>query len=67
MPEGKARAVIEQELGGMPLEEVFEWIDLENVLGSASIAQVKLPPLSNQCAWSVACCFLQLSIWQDLR
>lgn len=40
MPEGKARAVIEEELGSLPLDSVFEWIDLEHVLGSASIAQV---------------------------
>jgi len=35
----KTRGVLEAELGGVPMEEVFEWIDLENVLGSASIAQ----------------------------
>ncbi len=33
------KGVLEAELGGVPIEEVFEWIDLENVLGSASIAQ----------------------------
>lgn len=36
----KTRAVIEQELGGLPVEDVFEWIQLDSVLGSASIAQV---------------------------
>lgn len=36
----KTRAVIEQELGDTPIEDVFEWIELESVLGSASIAQV---------------------------
>lgn len=35
----KTRGVLEAELGGTPMEDVFEWIDLENVLGSASIAQ----------------------------
>jgi predicted unusual protein kinase regulating ubiquinone biosynthesis (AarF/ABC1/UbiB family) len=40
MPAQQARSVIEEELGGVPLEEVFEWIDLEQPLGSASIAQV---------------------------
>ncbi len=43
MPASQARAVIEEELGGLPLEEVFEWIDLDEPLGSASIAQVPLP------------------------
>ena len=42
MPASQARAVIEEELGGLPLEEVFEWIDLDEPLGSASIAQVLL-------------------------
>ena len=42
MPASQARAVIEEELGGLPLEEVFEWIDLDEPLGSASIAQVPL-------------------------
>lgn len=40
MPAERARAVIEAELGGVPVEDVFEWIDLEKPLGSASIAQV---------------------------
>lgn len=39
MPADRARDVIEGELG-VPLETVFEWIDLEKPLGSASIAQV---------------------------
>ena len=43
MPASQARAVIEEELGGLPLEEVFDWIDLEEPLGSASIAQVPVP------------------------
>lgn len=36
----KTCAVIEQELAGTPIQDVFEWIQLEDVLGSASIAQV---------------------------
>ena len=39
MPPAQTRAVLERELGA-PLEEVFEWIDLETPLGSASISQV---------------------------
>lgn len=39
MPAEQARAVIERELGA-PLEALFEWIDLETPLGSASISQV---------------------------
>jgi predicted unusual protein kinase regulating ubiquinone biosynthesis (AarF/ABC1/UbiB family) len=39
MPAEQVRAVIERELGA-PLESVFEWIDLEEPLGSASISQV---------------------------
>ena len=38
MPPAQARKVIEAELGA-PLEDVFEEIDLEKPLGSASIAQ----------------------------
>lgn len=39
MPAEQAREVIERELG-VPLEAVFEWIDLDTPLGSASISQV---------------------------
>lgn len=39
MPADQVRAVIERELGA-PLEALFEWIDLEQPLGSASISQV---------------------------
>ncbi|KAK9826471.1 hypothetical protein WJX81_002686 [Elliptochloris bilobata] len=39
MPPAQARKVIEEQLGA-PLEDVFEEIDLEKPLGSASIAQV---------------------------
>jgi len=40
MPADRAQAVIERELGGAPLGDVFEWIDLEKPLGAASVAQV---------------------------
>jgi hypothetical protein len=36
----QTRRVIQRELGDIPLEQVFEWIDLDVPLGSASIAQV---------------------------
>ena len=39
MPPAQVRASIEGELGA-PLEQVFEWINLEKPLGSASISQV---------------------------
>lgn len=42
MPPDQTRKVIERELGGVSLEDVFEWIDLEQPLGSASISQVHL-------------------------
>jgi predicted unusual protein kinase regulating ubiquinone biosynthesis (AarF/ABC1/UbiB family) len=51
MPAAQVRAVIEEELGGVPMDQVFEWIDLESPLGSASISQVhkaKLKPLPGQ-------------------
>ena len=38
----QTRGVIEKELGGAKIEDVFEWIDLDKPLGSASLAQV--PP-----------------------
>lgn len=41
MPAAQARAVIERELGA-PLEALFEWIDLDTPLGSASISQASL-------------------------
>ncbi len=39
MPPSQTKEVIERELNA-PLEDVFEWIDLEKPLGSASISQV---------------------------
>lgn len=41
MKPDKTKEVIEERLG-KSLDEVFEWIDLEKPLGSASIAQVRL-------------------------
>ena len=52
MPASQARAVIEEELGGLPLEEVFDWIDLDEPLGSASIAQV--PRSDTMAMWQAA-------------
>ncbi len=40
MPPARVAEVLQKELGGVPLDAVFEWIDLEQPLGSASIAQV---------------------------
>lgn len=44
----QTRGVIEKELGGAKLEDVFEWIDLEKPLGSASLAQVRTHSSTNQ-------------------
>jgi predicted unusual protein kinase regulating ubiquinone biosynthesis (AarF/ABC1/UbiB family) len=57
MPPAAARAAIEAELGGARLEDVFEWIDLEQPLGSASIAQVhkarlRRPPAPRRGRWA---------------
>ena len=54
MPAEKARQVVEEELRGTPLEEVFEWIDLDTPLGSASISQVALLH-SQQQPWDAYC------------
>lgn len=43
MPADRARQVVQQELGIDDLAEVFEWIDFDTPLGSASISQVQLP------------------------
>ena len=43
MPPAQVRASIEGELGA-PLEQVFEWINLDKPLGSASISQVCITP-----------------------
>ena len=48
MPVAQARQVLEGELGGVPVEEVFEWIDFEKPLGSASVAQVPRQDLCNR-------------------
>lgn len=56
MPAQQARQVIEKELGA-PLDAVFEWIELEEPLGSASISQVSLCPrpphtsVTPSCQW----------------
>ena len=42
MPAAEALAVLQAELLGQPLDEVFAWINLDTPLGSASIAQVGL-------------------------
>ena len=39
MPPTQVQGVLEYELGA-PLNDVFEWIDLQTPLGSASISQV---------------------------
>ena len=44
MSAAQTRQVMERELGGVPLERVFEWIDLDTPLGSASIAQARVQP-----------------------
>lgn len=41
MPPAQTKEVIERELNA-PLEDVFEWIDLQKPLGSASISQVSI-------------------------
>ena len=49
MPVAQARKVLEGELGGVPVDDVFEWIDLDKPLGSASVAQVCCrPPFTRQ-------------------
>jgi predicted unusual protein kinase regulating ubiquinone biosynthesis (AarF/ABC1/UbiB family) len=40
MPPSRAAAVLREELGVDDLSRVFEWIDLEQPLGSASVSQV---------------------------
>ena len=40
MPADEVRTLLQEQLGVSDLGDVFEWIDLENPLGSASIAQV---------------------------
>lgn len=42
MPAAEALAVLQAELLGQPLDEVFAWINMDTPLGSASIAQVGL-------------------------
>lgn len=53
----ETRKVIEEEVGnGRTLEDIFEWIDLEQPLGSASLAQVhkaRLRPFPQQKTYQV--------------
>lgn len=49
------KSILVKELGIRDLSEVFEWIDLEQPLGSASIAQVgslELHPNVRNNSWS---------------
>ena len=39
MPEAQVSSILQKELGVRHLQDVFEWIDLEKPLGSASLAQ----------------------------
>jgi hypothetical protein len=48
-PPAAVRAAIERELGRAPLESVFEWIDLETPMGSASVAQVGVAFQAHAC------------------
>jgi len=41
MPAAQVSGILQQELGVRHLKEVFEWIDLDEPLGSASLAQVR--------------------------
>lgn len=40
MPARQVKDILKRELGVTHLRDVFEWIDLENPLGSASLSQV---------------------------
>lgn len=61
MDANTTRRVIEGELNGAQVDDVFEWIDLQNVLGSASIAQVVtaslLMPLKSPTMQLVLCTY----------
>lgn len=46
----QARQVIEGELGDRRLEDAFAWVDLEQPLGSATIAQASSSMPYAQCA-----------------
>lgn len=47
----RVREVLQGELGGTPIEDVFEWLDLDKPLGSASIAQVLCLLYVSKVAW----------------
>lgn len=40
MEQSAAAQLLQEQLGGVPLSAVFDWIDLDHPLGSASVAQV---------------------------
>ncbi len=42
MPAEQVLSLLQAELQGRPLEDIFDWINLQTPLGSASIAQVGL-------------------------
>lgn len=71
MPGEQARAIIEQELGGVPLDSVFEWIDLETPLGSASISQVQqhvcLGAAQLRCTVCGCGCCVMAEAWDQTR
>ncbi|KAK9834339.1 hypothetical protein WJX81_008600 [Elliptochloris bilobata] len=52
MPAAQALAVLQAELGGQSLDEVFAWINLDTPLGSASIAQVHQAQLLRPSTWA---------------
>lgn len=51
MPAAEALAVLQAEMLGQPLDEVFAWINLDTPLGSASIAQVGCLRQQEKPAW----------------
>ena len=51
MPAAEALAVLQAELLGQPLDEIFAWINLDMPLGSASIAQVGCLQQQEKPAW----------------
>lgn len=69
MPAGEAEQLIKSELGISSLLEVFEWIDLQQPLGAASIAQVGAMQLQSLCSYrsvhaSVAPCMVACRWWR---
>ncbi len=56
MSAARAEALIKGELGIDSLDEVFEWINLDKPLGSASISQVSGSATGCGCCWWWCCC-----------